>query len=59
MSDIPADFETARAESERLTELIDRARAAYYGDGDTPLSDAEYQRLKKLLKQVRDQGGKS
>ncbi|GGI47248.1 DNA ligase (NAD+) [Agromyces flavus] len=42
MSDIAADFETARAEVERLTELIDRARLAYYGDGDSPLSDAEY-----------------
>ncbi|MFE5671904.1 NAD-dependent DNA ligase LigA [Agromyces sp. NPDC056523] len=42
VSDIPADFETARAEAERLTELIDRARLAYYGDGDSPFSDAEY-----------------
>ena len=42
VSDIPADFETARAEAERLTDLIDGARLAYYGDGDSPLSDAEY-----------------
>ena len=42
VSEIPADFETARAEAERLTELIDRARLAYYGDGDSPYSDAEY-----------------
>ena len=42
VSDIPADFETARAESEQLADLIDRARLAYYGDGDTPYSDAEY-----------------
>lgn len=42
VSDIPADFESARAESEQLAELIDRARLAYYGDGDSPYSDAEY-----------------
>ncbi|MRG58658.1 NAD-dependent DNA ligase LigA [Agromyces sp. CFH 90414] len=40
--DLPADFDTARGESEALRERIDRARLAYYGDGDSPLSDAEY-----------------
>lgn len=41
-SDLPADFETARAEADALTERIEGARLAYYGDGDSPLSDAEY-----------------
>ncbi|WP_234661848.1 NAD-dependent DNA ligase LigA [Agromyces marinus] len=36
------DFESARAEADRLAERIDAARRAYYGDGDSPLSDAEY-----------------
>jgi predicted transcriptional regulator len=35
------------------------AMAALLDLTDEPLSDAEYQRLKKLLKQVREQGGKS
>lgn len=53
MSEIPAvsdpaaefedlDFEAARAEADRLTARIEGARLAYYGDGDSPLSDAEY-----------------
>ncbi|QEO15770.1 NAD-dependent DNA ligase LigA [Agromyces intestinalis] len=42
MSDIPADFEAAHAESEALRERIETARLAYYGDGVSPLSDAEY-----------------
>ncbi|GLU89821.1 DNA ligase 1 [Agromyces sp. NBRC 114283] len=46
-SEFPADFEgmsfdEARAESERLAERIEAARLAYYGDGDSTLSDAEY-----------------
>lgn len=36
------DFDAARAEAERLAERIERARVAYYGDGDSALSDAEY-----------------
>lgn len=35
------------------------AIAALLDLADEPLSDAEYQRLKKLLKQVHEQGGKS
>ena len=35
------------------------AMAALLDLTDQPLSDTEYQRLKKLLKQVREQGGKS
>ncbi|MFF2270797.1 NAD-dependent DNA ligase LigA [Agromyces sp. NPDC058136] len=41
-NDLPTDFETARAEAEALTARIEGARLAYYGDGDSPLSDAEY-----------------
>jgi len=46
-SDIPAEFESmtfddARAEADRLTARIEAARVAYYGDGDSPYSDAEY-----------------
>lgn len=41
-SDLPTDFETARAEADALTARIEGARLAYYGDGDSPLSDAEY-----------------
>ena len=35
------------------------AMAALLDIADQPLSDAEYQRLAKLLKQVREHGGKS
>ncbi|WP_353810557.1 NAD-dependent DNA ligase LigA [Agromyces sp. SYSU T00194] len=36
------DFDAARAEADRLSERIEGARLAYYADGDSPLSDAEY-----------------
>jgi DNA ligase (NAD+) len=36
------DFDAARAEAGRLAERIESARVAYYGDGESPLSDAEY-----------------
>ena len=36
------DFEAARVEAQRLADRIDAARMAYYGDGDSSLSDAEY-----------------
>ncbi|GAA1813348.1 NAD-dependent DNA ligase LigA [Agromyces neolithicus] len=42
MSDIPTDFEAARAEADLLAERIERHRLAYYADGDSPVSDAEY-----------------
>ncbi|MGW9629238.1 NAD-dependent DNA ligase LigA [Agromyces sp. NPDC055520] len=42
MSDIPIEFEAARAEAEVLADRIEGARLAYYGDGDSTLSDAEY-----------------
>ncbi len=42
MSDIPADFETARAEAEQLAERIERYRTTYYSEGVSLVSDAEY-----------------
>ncbi|GAA4365884.1 NAD-dependent DNA ligase LigA [Agromyces bauzanensis] len=42
MSDIPADFETARAEAEELAERIERYRTTYYAEGVSLVSDAEY-----------------
>ncbi|MFF2276587.1 NAD-dependent DNA ligase LigA [Agromyces sp. NPDC058126] len=41
-NDLPTDFAAARAEADALTARIEGARLAYYGDGDSPLSDAEY-----------------
>ncbi|WP_243064665.1 NAD-dependent DNA ligase LigA [Humibacter sp. RRB41] len=41
MTDIPADFASARAESEVLRERIEQNRIAYYGGGSL-VSDAEY-----------------
>ncbi|HWD61772.1 MAG TPA: NAD-dependent DNA ligase LigA, partial [Humibacter sp.] len=41
MTDIPADFASARAESEVLRERIEQNRIAYYGGGSL-ISDAEY-----------------
>ncbi|QAY73822.1 NAD-dependent DNA ligase LigA [Agromyces protaetiae] len=40
--DLPTDFDAAHRESETLRERIEQARLAYYGDGDSTLSDAEY-----------------
>jgi DNA ligase (NAD+) len=41
VTDIPADFDTARIESETLRERIERNRVAYY-EGGSLVSDAEY-----------------
>ncbi|GAA1950790.1 NAD-dependent DNA ligase LigA [Agromyces allii] len=41
-TDLPTDFDAARAEADALTARIEGARLAYYGDGESPLSDAEY-----------------
>ncbi|QDZ16681.1 NAD-dependent DNA ligase LigA [Humibacter sp. WJ7-1] len=41
VTDIPADFDDARAESEALRERIERNRVAYY-EGGSLISDAEY-----------------
>ncbi|MEV1129368.1 NAD-dependent DNA ligase LigA [Agromyces sp. NPDC049794] len=42
VSDIPADFESARAEAEELAERIERYRTTYYSEGVSLVSDAEY-----------------
>ncbi|MDR5699912.1 NAD-dependent DNA ligase LigA [Agromyces aerolatus] len=42
MSDTPIDFETARDEAAALTERIERYRTAYYSEGVSLVSDAEY-----------------
>ncbi|MCD2442404.1 NAD-dependent DNA ligase LigA [Agromyces sp. SYSU K20354] len=42
VSDIPTDFETARAEAEALAERIERYRTTYYSEGVSLVSDAEY-----------------
>jgi DNA ligase (NAD+) len=42
VSDIPADFQTARAEAEELAERIERYRTTYYSEGVSLVSDAEY-----------------
>jgi DNA ligase (NAD+) len=41
-SQTPEDFETAHAESELLRERIERNRIAYYDEGASLVSDAEY-----------------
>jgi DNA ligase (NAD+) len=41
VTDIPADFDSARAESDALRERIERNRIAYY-EGGSLISDAEY-----------------
>ncbi|MGN6126176.1 MAG: NAD-dependent DNA ligase LigA [Humibacter sp.] len=41
MTDLPADFDSARAESEALRDRIERNRIAYY-EGGSLISDAEY-----------------
>ena len=41
-SGLPTDFDAARAEATVLADRIEGARLAYYGDGDSTLSDAEY-----------------
>lgn len=39
---LPTDFAAARAEAERLTTEIERLRRAYYSEGASLVSDAEY-----------------
>lgn len=43
------DFASARKEAEQLTERIDAYRLAYYADGTSPVSDAEYDELFRRL----------
>ncbi|GAA1832350.1 NAD-dependent DNA ligase LigA [Agromyces salentinus] len=61
MSDIPQDLDTAHAESEALRERIERNRIAYYNDGDTLVSDAEYDadfhRLEAIERAFPELGG--
>ena len=58
---IPTDFEAARAESERLTELIDRYRVAYYAESTSLVADVEYDglihRLEALERQYPELAG--
>ena len=49
---IPADFEAARAESERLTIEIERYRTAYYSEATSLVSDAEYDALIRRLEAI-------
>lgn len=48
----PADFDTARREAERLTELIERYRLVYYSEGASLVSDAEYDALIRALEAI-------
>lgn len=61
MSKTPDDFETARSESEALRDRIDRNRLAYYGDGNSAVSDAEYdadfRRLEELEREFPELAG--
>ena len=52
MSDIPADFETAHADSEQLRERIERYRLAYHSEGVSLVSDAEYDVLIRRLEAI-------
>ena len=46
------DFEQARAESQRLTEAIERYRLAYHSEGVSLVSDAEYDELFRALEAI-------
>ncbi|CAG7601686.1 NAD-dependent DNA ligase LigA [Leucobacter soli] len=50
--ELPADFETARAEAERLTADIERYRTAYYSEATSLVSDAEYDELFHRLEAI-------
>ncbi|MBK0420050.1 NAD-dependent DNA ligase LigA [Leucobacter sp. CSA1] len=50
--EIPADFDAARAEAERLTADIERYRLAYYSEATSLVSDAEYDALIHRLEAV-------
>lgn len=49
---LPTQFADARAEAQALAERIDEYRRAYYGDGDSPASDAEYDELFRRLQAI-------
>ncbi len=48
----PADFDVARARAEMLTEDIERYRLAYYSEGASLVSDAEYDALIRELEAI-------
>ncbi|MGK0741143.1 NAD-dependent DNA ligase LigA [Leucobacter sp. Z1108] len=49
---VPIDFASARAASEKLTDLIDRYRLAYYSEATSLVSDAEYDGLIHQLEAI-------
>ena len=51
-SAIPADFDAARAEAERLTAEIERLRTAYYSEAASLVSDAEYDEMFHRLEAI-------
>lgn len=61
MSEIPTDFESARDEAAALTERIERYRTAYYSEGVSLVSDAEYdvefRRLEALEREFPELAG--
>lgn len=46
---LPEDFNKARDEAKELSNSIDDARAAYYADGTSTLSDADYDKKMRRL----------
>ena len=51
-TDIPEEFEAARAVAAELTERIDRYRVAYHSEGVSLISDAEYDALFRRLEAI-------
>ncbi|MGO3146593.1 MAG: NAD-dependent DNA ligase LigA [Leucobacter sp.] len=51
-AETPIDFTRARAESQRLTEAIERYRLAYHSEGVSLVSDAEYDELFHALEAI-------
>nr|WP_245907303.1 NAD-dependent DNA ligase LigA [Leucobacter massiliensis] len=51
-ADIPAEFDDARAEAERLTAEIERLRRSYYSEAVSLVSDAEYDAMFHRLEAI-------
>ena len=51
-SEIPVDFDKARAEAERLAAEIERLRLAYYSEGTSLVSDAQYDEMFHRLEAI-------
>ena len=51
-AEIPEGFDEARAESQRLTEALEQYRQAYYIEGTSLVSDAEYDVLLRRLEAI-------